>query len=304
VLSVGVSSHVLGGRPSGGSFMPEGYPEGQTEMMDMIAIDDTYLSTLGMEIAQGRGFSVDFPADAAESILINETAARTFGWDDPVGKKIGSGMSPEPRTVVGVVADFHFSSPHRTIGPIYITRDPTFWRALFVKISEADVGATIDRLREAWQRIDPDRPFDYYFLDASYDEQYQAERNLGRLFGAFAGLAIFIACLGLYGIASFTAERRTKEIGVRKVLGSSVSGIVYLLSRELIALGLAANLVAWPVAYLLTRRWLEDFPYQTGFSPLLYIAAPLLMLAVGFLTISYLAVRAARAEPVEALRCE
>jgi len=304
VQAVGASSHVLGGRPSGGSYMPEGYPEGQTEMMDMISIDDTYLSTLGMDIVAGRGFSADFPADEAESILINEAAARKFGWDDAIGKRIGGGMYQEPRTVIGVVADFHFSSPHRTIGPIYISHDPSFLRALFVRIAGTDVGSTIDRLRDAWQRIDPDRPFDYTFLDTSYDEQYQAEQNLGRLFGAFAALAIFIACLGLYGIASFTAERRTKEIGVRKVLGSTVSGIVYLLSRELIVLGLAANLVAWPVAYLLMRRWLEAFPYQAGFSPLLYIAAPLLMLTVGFLTISYLSVRAARAEPVEALRCE
>jgi len=304
VVQVGASSHAPGDRPSGGSYLPEGYPEGEAEMMDRMSIDESYLETLGMEIVSGRDFSKDFPADEAESILINEAAARKFGWEDPVGKTIAFAGTDQSRTVVGVVKDFHFSSPHRVISPIYIDRQPARFRQILVKVKPEGVAATIELLREKWSAFDPNRPFDYYYLDTAYDRQFRAEQNLGRLFAAFTALAVFIACLGLFGIATFTTERRTKEIGIRKVLGSSVPGIVYVLSRELIVISLVANLIAWPVASFIMYRWLQEFPFHANLSVWSFAAAALLMMLVGFGTVSFLSVRAGLADPVRALRYE
>jgi putative ABC transport system permease protein len=304
VIHVGASSHAPGDRPSGGSYAPEGYPEGEAEMMDRMSIDETYLTALGMEIVAGRGFSKDFPADEAESILINESAARKFGWQDPIGKTIAFAGTDQSKTVVGVVKNFHFSSPHRLISPIYIDNQSGRFRSIFVKVKPVDVAATIELLREKWSRFDPHRPFDYYFLDSSYDRQFRAERNLGRLFGTFTALAIFIACLGLFGIATFTTERRTKEIGIRKVLGSSVAGIVYVLSRELIVISLVANLIAWPAAYFIMQRWLQEFPFHMSMGIWSFLAAAVLMLLIGFGTVSYLSIKAGLADPVRALRYE
>jgi putative ABC transport system permease protein len=304
VESVAASSHAPGGRPSGGSYVPEGYPEGEAEMMDRMTIDENFVEMMGMEIAQGRGFSPDFPADETESILINEAAAKKFGWDDPIGKKIRFAGAETGKTVVGVVRDFHFSSPHRRIGPIYIDTQPPRYRSVFVRIAPADIAGTLELLRTKWDDLGTDRPFEYYFLDAAYDRQFLAERNLGTLFAIFSGLAVFIASLGLFGIASFTVERRTKEIGIRKVLGSSVAGLVFLLSRELIVLGLVASLIAWPVAWILMNRWLEEFPLRTEMGPWIFIVASGMMLAIGFATVSIQSIRAGLADPAETLRCE
>jgi putative ABC transport system permease protein len=273
-------------------------------MMDRVSIDEGYVPTLGMEIVEGRNFSREFPSDETESILINETAARRFGWDDPIGKTIAFAGAPKGKTVVGVVGDFHFSSPHRVIGPIYIDNEKTRLRAIFARIRTTDIPGTIRFLRQKWSELDPHRPFDYYFLDTSYDEQYRAEENLSTLFSSFTVLAIFIAMLGLFGIATFTVERRTKEIGIRKVLGSSVPGIVLLLSRELFLLSLVANVIAWPVAYLMMQRWLQDFPFRDPMNPLLFVSATLLMLLISFATIAYQSIKAGLANPVNALRCE
>ncbi len=304
VKAAGASSHVLGGRPSGASFAPEGYPEGETEMMDRMIIDAHFLEALGMKLARGRGFDEEFPSDEQESILINEAAARKFGWDDAVGKTIRPPGAPTGKTVVGVVRDFHFSSPHREIGPIHIEKNARMLRNVYVRIAAEDVAETIDALQAQWVEFDPSRPFDYFFLDESYDRQFQAEKNLGTLFTAFTALAILIACLGLYGMAAYAAQRRTKEIGIRKVLGASVPGLVLLLSRELIALCLVANVVAWPVAWFLTARWLERFPHRVELSFGPFLAAGLGMLVVGLLTTSLQSARAGLADPVDTLRVE
>jgi putative ABC transport system permease protein len=304
VIEVGAGSHAPGDRPSGGSYAPEGYPDGEAEMMDRMSIDETYLETLGMEIVAGRGFSKDFPADEEESILINEAAVQKFGWEDPVGKTIAFAGTDQSKTVVGVVKDFHFSSPHRVIAPIYIDRVTGRMRQVLVKVEAERLAVTIEQLREKWSAFDPNRPFDYYFLDTAYDRQFRAEQNLGRLFASFTALAVFIACLGLFGIATFTTERRTKEIGIRKVLGSSVGGIVYVLSRELIVISLVANLIAWPAASYLMYRWLQEFPFHANLSVWNFVAAALLMAAVGFGTVAFLSIRAGLADPVRALRYE
>ena len=304
VVGVSASSHVLGGRPSGGSYVPEDFPEGQTAMMDRIDIDDAYIDTLGMSVVDGRNFSREFSTDPTAGVLINEAAARRFGWNEPVGKTIKPVGADEDLTVVGVVGDFHFSSPHRMISPIFIGNDPSRMRSLFVKVESADVSGVIAALERKWRDFDPHRPFEHFFLDTSYDRQFGAEENLSKLFASFAALAIFIACLGLFGIATFTTERRTKEIGIRKVLGASVSGLVFLLSRELIALSAIAGVLALPIAYLIMRRWLESFPYRLDMDPLIFAGAAVLMMLIGFATVSFHSIRAALRNPVHALRCE
>jgi putative ABC transport system permease protein len=171
-----------------------------------------------------------------------------------------------------------------------------------VRIRPEGVPATLELIGETMERFDPNRPFEYGFLDESYDRQYGAEQKLSTLFAVFTLLAIFIACLGLVGIASFSVERRKKEIGIRKVLGASVPRIVLLLSRELALLSAVALLLAWPVAWLVMRKWLEAFPLRTSLNPLVFLAAGLLMLVIALATVSYHTVRAGRANPVEALR--
>lgn len=304
VISVGASSHVPGQRPSGGAYAPEGYPEGQTEMMDWMAVDADYAKTLGMTVVAGRCFSADFPADPAESVMINEAAARKFGWEDPIGKTIRPASVEEKRTVVGVVGDFHFSSPHRVIGPLFITNNLEPVRSLFVRVVSEDLPGTIDFLRRKWSDIDPDRPFQYSFLDVSYDQQYEAEENLSRLLACFAGLAIFVSCLGLSGMVSFLVSRRTREIGIRKVLGSSVGGIVLLLNRELLILCFVSFLVACPIAYFVMLKWIGLFPYRTDLNPLLFVGAGFLMLMIALATASIQSIKAAMANPIHALRGE
>jgi putative ABC transport system permease protein len=273
VVSVAASSHAPGQRPSGGSYAPQGYPEGETEMMDRMSIDDTYLATLGMEIVAGRGFSRGFPADEAESILINEAAAREFGWQDPIGKTIGFAGTDQAKMVVGVVKDFHFSSPHRLISPIYIDKQPTRYRSILVKMKPTEVSATIERLREKWSKLDPHRPFDYYLLNTAYDRQFRTEQNLSKVFGSFTLMAILVTCLGLLGI-SFLAARQTPETaGIRRFTG-----------RELVVLSVFANLVAWPVAYFVMNHWLQEFPYRTSIGSWPFATAALLMLVLGLAT--------------------
>jgi len=276
VISTGASSHAPGQRPSGGSYAPGDYPAGETEMMDRMSIDDTCLETLGMEIVAGRGFSEEFPADETESILINETAARKFGWRDPLGKTISLAGTGQSKTVVGVVKDFHFSSPHRLIAPIYIDRQPARFRSILVKVESDGVAATIERLREAWSGLDPNRPFDYYFLDTAYDRQFQAEANLSKVFGTFTLMAILITCLGLFGISFVATGQRNESAGVRPIT-----------ARDMVVLSLAANLLAWPCAYGLMRGWLQDFPHRVEMSSWPFALAALVMLALGLTTAAY-----------------
>jgi putative ABC transport system permease protein len=308
VVSVAASSHVPGGITSGASFVPEGYPEGQSQMMNRQFIDDDYFSTLGMEIVAGRNFSNDFPADTAASVIVNETAVRTIGWDDPLGRTIHYTGDPDwdknKKTVVGVVKDFHYMSLHQAIEPLHISRESNMFRVLFVRISPHDVPRTLEFLESTWKEFDPDRPFEFYFLDESYDRQYRAEDKLRNIFFNFTLLAIFIACLGLFGLASFAAERRTKEIGIRKVLGASVTGIVLLLSKDFTKWVIIANVIAWPAVWFASRRWLENFAYHTGIKWHLFILSGAIALCIALLTVIYQAVRTAQANPVNAIKYE
>ena len=261
-------------------------------------------------MAQGRFFLPQFATDTSDAVVANEAAVRQFGWEEPLGKRVWIN-SEEAGAVIGVVRDFHTASLHEAIEPVVMraaTGDLSaagdLARYLVIRIRGADVAEALRSLEARWDAVEPDRPFAYSFLDEDMEALYAAEQRLGWIAGAFAGLAVFIACLGLFGLAAFAAEQRTKEIGVRKVLGASVASIVALLAKEFVMLVGVAFVVAVPVAYLAMRRWLEGFAYRIDLGVGVFLLVGTLALGIALLTVSYQAVKAAQADPVKALRYE
>ena len=279
-------------------------------------VDEDFLDVLDIELAAGRNLDPARGTDVQGAVLVNETAVRDFGWGSPeraLGKVVrrprgkGKTLRLEPYRVVGVVADFQSWTAKRTLDPIiiYLTNDVgAFNDKVLVKLRPGDVPGALARLEDVWTRFAPDDPFQYAFMDEEVDAFYREETRLGRLLNVLAFLAIGIACLGLFGLAAFAAEQRTKEIGIRKVLGASVPGLVGLLCRDYLALVGFAFLIAAPLVYVIMRQWLDRFAYavDVGLSTLLLVG--LGALGVALLTVSYQAVKATLADPVEALRYE
>ncbi|MCH8959807.1 MAG: ABC transporter permease [Bacteroidetes bacterium] len=304
VVTVSASHRVPGQLFNGFSYVPEGGdPENPVGVRD-VGVDHEFTKTFGLDLAAGRDWSREIVTDEDEAFLINETAARVFGWADP-GEAVGKRLTRNERegVVIGVVKDFHFQSLHHTIEPLLMHLRP-FAMNVSVRVRTDDLPATVAALERTWQQFSPTFPFDYYFLDEAFDSRYRAEERAGQLFGYFALLAVFIACLGLFGLAAFSAAQRTKEIGVRKVLGASVGGIVVLLSKDFVKLVGWAFVVATPLAYLAMSRWLDNFPYHVEISWRIFLVAGLSALVVAVLTVSYQSIRAALTNPVEALRYE
>ncbi len=260
-------------------FWPEGKRSGEEAVsMQIWNVDYDYVRTMGMEIVAGRDFSEAFGADST-AIILNEKAAKNFGFDDPLGKRIytfeytpGKGVDPnlsDTYTIAGVIKDFHFSSLKQNISALGL-RLGRSRSLLSFRFKTEDTAALIADLENKWKEFAPDQPFAYSFLDQRFSTMYQAERRVGDIFSVFAGLAIFTACLGLFGLASFTAEQRTKEIGIRKVLGATVGSVTALLSKDFVKLVIIANVIAWPLAYFAMQRWLEILPIASisagGFS--------------------------------------
>ena len=304
IIDVAASSHVPGSNFSQHAVVPQGYSLAQTQVMANISINPDFLPTMGIQIVKGRNFSHEIISDQSESILINEAAARRYEWKNPVGKTIRYLPNDTNKTVIGVVRDYHLRSLHHKIMPLYIDNDPSNFLYISIKIKPDDIAKTLRFLKKKWSEIAPAQTFDYFFLDESFDLQYRADEKLVAIFSNFTFLSIFIACLGLFGLASFTAEQRTKEIGIRKALGASVSGIILLLSKEFTKWILVANIIAWPIAYLAMNRWLQNFAYRINIGIGTFILAALLALVIALLTVGYQAIKAARANPVEALRYE
>jgi putative ABC transport system permease protein len=310
VVSVSETNRIPGEDIRKSVFVPEGYSEDQAQMMDQIYADPDYIPTLGIEMAAGRNFSADLAMDTSESVIINETAARKFGWDNPVGKLIKTpnitenGLEWIPKTVIGMVKDFHNTSLHLKIEPLairYLTSNPDL---ICVKVSGDDITHTINLITKKWDEIYPNRPMDYFFLDESFDRMYRSDERLGNIALSFAVLAIFVGCLGLFGMSSFTAERRTKEIGIRKTLGASAIGIVGLLSREFLVLVTVANVLAWPIGYYAMYKWLQSFAYHANLSAIPFMFAGLLALLIALVTVCFQSIKAALANPVDSLRYE
>ena len=269
-------------------------------------VDYDYLETMGMKLVEGRFFSQEFSTDD-QAAVINQSVAKQFSWPDPVGRRLGRIINQKGDiklyTVIGVMEDFHFESLRENIGPLVMFLDESRGNISF-RLKTQDVSSVIDLLEQQWKQFLPNQPFEYSFLDERFEQMYQSEHKIGKIFTVFASLAIFIGCLGLFGLAAFTAEQRTKEIGIRKVLGATSPRIIRLLLKEFVILVGIANLIAWPVAYLVMNRWLTDFAYRISPHILIFIFAGILTLVVALLTVSFQAVKAALADPIRSLRNE
>ena len=274
---------------------------GERQSAWIMMVDHDFVKTLGIEVVEGRDFSKSHATDEKEAILLNESAKETFGWDSPIGKNIKT--ENKEGVVIGVVKDFHFQSLYQRIEPLVMYIYPRY-NYFAVRLAPDDIPASMAFIKTRWQELVPDRPFEYYFLDNDFDSLYRAEERVGEIFEYFAVLSIFISCLGLFGLVSFSAERRTKEIGIRKVLGASVPNIILLISREFVKLVLIANMIAWPAAFFVMRRWLQNFAYRTDFGVWMFFLSAVLALGIALMTVSYQSIRAALANPVDALRYE
>ena len=262
-------------------------------------VDYDYLETFGMEMAEGRFYSREFPTDP-ENFVVNETAVKLMGLQSPVGKRF-SHLDQKGR-IIGVVKDYHGGSLHSPIQPKVLKFSEGFF--VFVKFRPGDVAGMVEYLKEKWEKFVPGYPFRYDFIDQSIANQYENERQIEKIFSYFTGLAVFIACLGLFGLASFMAERRTKEIGIRKVLGAKVLTIVLLLSKEFVKWVLLANVLAWPIAYIIAREWLQGFAYKINLGWGIFVFSSTLALIIAVLTVSVQAFKAARSNPLDSLRYE
>lgn len=317
IISVAASSTIPSWGYPNNAKIPEGHEESESVLMDEINADTDFLPTLGLELVAGRNFSKEYGSDEGQAVIINETAVKEFGWDDPLGKTIKS-IDPEKlgkqqykdMTVIGVVRDFHMRGLTSRIEPVYIGYDTdyplpfNFLDVITVRIRPGSTAETLDFLETQWKKMFSDLPMNYGFLDDIFEQQFNQIERSRKIFSYFSFLAIFVACLGLYGMASFSAVQRTKEIGIRKVLGSSTTGIVSLLGKELVVLILAANAAAWPLSYFVMKQWIQNFPYREDLSLMSFLGSSLCVLLIGLLTVSYQAIKAALANPVDSLLYE
>ena len=278
----------------------EGLAEDEEGRIRWMAVDYDFIQTFGMDLNAGRDFSADMPTDFKSGYILNEAAVKSIGWDDPIGKEF---EIIEPGTVIGVVSDFHYRSLHHPIEPFSLYLYPLI-NYIGIKIGPGNIPETLDRLEYAWSRVLPDRPFDYSFYDDDLERIYQTDMMMGKMFAAFAFLAIFLAVLGLFGLTAFVVENRTKEIGIRKVMGASVSRIIAGLSGIFLKMVLVANLLSWPLAYLAMDKWLNNFSYRIDLNIWVFVTAGAVVTVVAFLTIASRSFKTATANPVESLRYE
>lgn len=275
--------------------------------MQSWTVDEDYIPTLGMEMKSGRNFSKSFGTDSS-AIIINETTAAMLGFNDPIGKKIYTLINNQANAVkgyqiIGVVKNFNFESLRQRIGPLGLVLGQASWATAF-RVKAGDAEALINQVQQKWTSMSTGTPFSYHFLDESFDNMYRAEQQVGRVAVSFAVLAVIIACLGLFGLATYMAEQRTKEIGVRKVLGASVNNIVMMLSRDFLILILIATLIAFPLAWWAMSKWLQDFEYRVNIGWWIFVVSGIIAVIVAICTISFQAIRAALTNPVRSLRTE
>lgn len=285
-------------------------PESETLQVTMLWVDYDFVDAMGMRVLKGRSFSREHTDDPQHAFLVNETMARQLGQESAVGIQLGGPGDDNTATVVGVVADFHFGSLHRPIEPLLLAmpenavngNDSPSYAVL--RLAPGDPQEGIEFVRQTLRSHNDPFPFDYHFVDERLDALYDSEEHMGRIFAVFSGLSVFLACLGLFGLTAFTVQQRTKEIGIRKVLGANSLSVVLLLSKEFTRLILLANLIAWPIVFFTADHWLQDFAYRIEPGVGLFIAGGLVALAIAWLAASYHTMRAAHANPVDALRSE
>jgi putative ABC transport system permease protein len=295
-----------------GSHFPNAGTEIQSSDGEMIMIAQPvfqvgldFVNHFGLEVVAGRSYSREHPSDSGKALVINEAAARQYGYTNPndiIGKKFSQwGREGE---VIGVVKDFNYTSLHQTIAPLTLPFEPYASRYLSLKIKSENISQTISEVEKVWNQLAPHRPFLYSFLDDDFNRQYKSDFIFRRLFTTFSCLAILIACLGLLGLATYTAEQRTKEIGIRKVLGADVQTIVLLLSNDFIKLVLIAMLVATPLSWYAMNQWLEGFAYRMEIHVWMFALAGVMALSIALFTISFQSIKSAMMNPVASLKSE
>ncbi len=292
---------------------PEGVPENQQRGMQTVWTDYDFIETMGFELVSGRSFSRDFPADASNAFILNEAAVKEIGWtnESAIDKTFGSSEIKDWNSgqwenrngkVIGVLRDFHFESLKDKIVPtVYFIAPYMAWNYV-IRVAPGDLSESISHINRVWEKFNPEQPFEFTFVDSNFAELYANEERQGKIFAIFASLAIFIACLGLIGLASFTAQRRKKEISIRKVLGASSTSLIYLLSKEFTLLVIIAFLIAVPLAYYVSSKWLESFVYRTSIGFSVFLFAGLTALLIAWITVGYQTARAALDSPVNSMR--
>jgi putative ABC transport system permease protein len=306
ILDVTGSNTLPGRRFSNRGFGAEGIEDGFT--LNVCVSDVDFLKTMKISLKTGRFFSREFGSDSC-AIVLNQKAVDLLGWKDPVGKKIIIwGENRTDFTVIGVVDDYHYESLHHEVRPMgifladgYFKRNQSY---ISVRLNTLNLSQTIAFIKQTWEKFAPQKPFEYSFLDEDYDSLYMNEAQTRKLFSVFSFLAIFIACLGLFGLASFSAQRRIREIGIRKTLGASVTSIILILNQEFLKWVVIANLIAWPVAYFLMNNWLQNFAYRITISWWVFIFGAITALIIAIITVSFQSVKTALINPSEALRYE
>ncbi len=307
VASVSVSGYLPAGYSYNNNFIV--YADNKSDQFVKTLrydIDYNYIQTLGMQMADGRNFSKDFGTDST-GIIINEETAKAFGWG---GNALGHNLTRQENDgskvtfhVIGVVKDFHFKSFHEPISPLVMVLSNNS-ENIIVKTKTKDIAGLLNTMKKNWTDLKAEVPFSYSFLDERFNNTYQSEQKIGLILGIFAGLTIFVACLGLFGLVTFTAEQRTKQIGIRKVLGATVTSIVSLLSKDFLKLVFIAFAIASPVAWFMMNKWLQDFAYKTNISGWIFVFAAALAISITLITVSFRAIRAAVNNPVDSLRSE
>lgn len=286
---------------------PEGGSSEESLNTEYLPVDFDYVPTLGLKILAGRNFSKSFQTDAEDALVINEAAVEAFGWDTPdnaIGKRIESPSGFPAGEVIGVVENYHHHGLQQNIEPIVMDINPSAYRFFAVRFQPGTTSSVMDHMEETWGEFFQGYTFDYFFLDQDFARQYRDEQRLGRIFGVFTALAIFIACLGLFGLATFSARKRSKEIGIRKVMGASVSSIVMLLAKDFLMLVGIALLIAGPVSYYSMQQWLRGFANRIELGAGIFAITALIALGVAILSVSWQSMRAAYQNPVNSIRSE
>jgi putative ABC transport system permease protein len=289
-------------------------------IINNIQVDDGFIPTMGMQLATGRDFTKTLLTDVGSSFVVNETMAKTRGWQEPLGKRIqmGTATGMAGGKVIGVLKDFHFKSLHSPVEPFAISlfaKDFDFSTiskeqsaalrfVMVLHLSPENVQQTLGFIQQTLAQFDPRHPFEYRFLDDAIDALYMSETRLMRMTGIFSAICIFISCLGLFGLAAYTTEQRSKEIGIRKVLGASALQIIVMLARNILMLVLAGAVVATIVAYYATNEWLTGFAYRVGINPIVFVISAAIVMAVAFGTIALQSYKAARRNPAVTLQYE
>ncbi|KYG73181.1 hypothetical protein AWN68_10885 [Roseivirga echinicomitans] len=282
-------------------------PAGQTFPLNYVGADYEFIQTMGMEVIAGRDFSRDFPNDLDTAALVSRSALRQLGYENPediIGQAIVAENFGATALVIGVVEDYNHESLREKAIPSVFILNP-FWAEYFlIKVQEQNVSSALAVIESQWGSTFPGNPFEYFFLDEFFNQQYKSEDQFQSLFSVFAVLAIFIGCMGLFGLSAFTTMKRTKEIGVRKVLGASVPGLFLLLSKEFVVLILISSVIAWPLIYLAMDSWLQGFEYHTSINLLVFVFATVLIIGIALITVSFQTMKSVRLNPVDSLRYE